>query len=334
MVALGATAIGCAAEAQIGGQVDFPSPDLPPADQDGDGIVDADDKCPTVKEDGKPPSPNDGCPNLDEDGDGIPVPQDKCPKEPETVNGHEDDDGCPDKKPLVQIVGQEVKINQKIIFKKDSAKIEPESNELLEAVAKIVKEHPELQLIEVGGHASKEGDDQYNRKLTQKRVESVVSALSERGVEKERLIPQGYGFHCPLAEGTTADALEQNRRVEFKILYRDNKNTDVQRGCGASEKAGIKLAPVAQILGGRAAAKAANDASKGAGKAGAGGGAAGGKAGAGTTGSAGGTTTGGTGTGKAGSGAPNSGGSGDAAGAGGMKRPTATAPKPPPSPAP
>lgn len=237
---MSALSIGCGAEAQLGGQVDFPAPELPPADQDGDGIPDPNDKCPTVKEDGKAPNPNDGCPNLDEDNDGIPVPQDKCPTEPETANGFEDEDGCPDKKPLVQIVGQEVKINQKILFKHDSAKIEPESNELLDAVAKIIKDHPELQVIEVGGHASQEGDDQYNRRLTQKRVESVVAALTERGVQKERLIPQGYGFHCALS----ATDHEQNRRVEFKILVRDGKLTDVQRGCETAAKAGITPKPI------------------------------------------------------------------------------------------
>ena len=241
---LGGGFLGCASEAQLTGQVDFPSPEMPPGDQDGDGIVDPQDKCPTVKEDGKPPSPNDGCPNLDEDNDGILVPTDKCPTQPETVNGFEDEDGCPDKKPLVQIVGQEVKINQKIIFKKDSANIEPESNELLEAVAKIIKEHPELQIIEVGGHASKEGDDHYNRRLTQRRVESVVAALTQRGVEKGRLLAQGFGFHCPIAQGDTPDALEQNRRVEFKILLRDGKLTEIERGCDAATKAGIKPKPV------------------------------------------------------------------------------------------
>ncbi|HMJ10695.1 MAG TPA: OmpA family protein [Polyangiaceae bacterium] len=233
---------GCQAEAAVQGNVETPPPPPPPPppDQDGDGILDADDKCAAEKEDGKPPSPNDGCPNNDEDGDGVANASDKCPTEPETVNEFEDEDGCPDKKPLVQLVGTEVRINQKIQFKHDSAAIEAESAPVLEAVGAIMKEHPDIQLVEVSGHASKEGDANHNKALTQKRVDSVVKALGEQGVAKNRLIAQGYGFYCLIDEGTEEANHEKNRRVEFKILQRDGKSTDVTRGCEVAEKAGIK----------------------------------------------------------------------------------------------
>jgi OOP family OmpA-OmpF porin len=237
-----ASVIGCHAEAQLGGEVNTPPPPPPPPppDQDGDGILDADDKCPTEAEDQKPPDPNDGCPNLDEDGDGIPIPQDKCPGEAETVNEFEDDDGCPDKKPLVQVVGTEVKINQKIRFKKNSDQIEPEAMEVVEAVAKVLKEHSEIQLVEVGGHASKEGNEFYNRTLSDRRVRSVRKELIKLGVEKERLVAVGYGYYCPRAEGDDEATHERNRRVEFKILYRDGKLTDAKRGCDAAAAKGVK----------------------------------------------------------------------------------------------
>lgn len=239
-----AAAVGCTAEAKMSGSFEAgtppPPPPAQPADDDGDGITNADDKCPNEKEDGKPPADKDGCPNLDEDGDKINVPQDKCPTEAETVNEFEDDDGCPDKKPLVQLVGQEVKINQKIQFKKGSAGIEDDSKPVLDAVAEVLKKNPDLQLVEVGGHASKEGDAGFNKNLTQKRVESVSKELVTRGVEKERLFSQGYGFYCPADAGETPEALEKNRRVEFKVLFRGGKATDMTRGCEAAEKAGVK----------------------------------------------------------------------------------------------
>lgn len=239
---LAAATAGCHAEASAGGKIETPPPPPPPPppDKDGDGILDADDKCADEKEDGKPPAPNDGCPSTDDDGDGVPNASDKCPTEKETVNEFEDEDGCPDKKPLVQIVGTEVRINEKIQFKHDSAAIEPASSPILDAVSATLKEHPEIQLVEVGGHASKEGDANHNKTLTQKRVESVVKALTERGIAKTRMIAQGYGSYCLLDPGADEAANEKNRRVEFKILQSDGKNTDVPRGCEAAEKAGIK----------------------------------------------------------------------------------------------
>jgi len=247
MLALGAgAAIGCAAEAKMSGSLEAgtaPTASAPPAtppDDDGDGVANADDKCPAEKEDGKAPDDKDGCPIQDEDGDGVLGAADKCPKEPETKNEFEDDDGCPDKKPLVMLVGQEVKISQKIQFKKGSAGIEDESKPILDAVADVLKKNTDLQLVEVGGHASKEGDAGFNKTLTQKRVDSVSKELVTRGVEKERLFSQGYGFYCPIDQGDTPEALEKNRRVEFKILFRGGKATDMTRGCEGAEKAGVK----------------------------------------------------------------------------------------------
>ena len=65
-------------------------------DQDGDGIPDTDDKCPTIPEDKDGFEDADGCPDPDNDGDRIPDEKDKCRSQPETINGFQDDDGCPD----------------------------------------------------------------------------------------------------------------------------------------------------------------------------------------------------------------------------------------------
>jgi OOP family OmpA-OmpF porin len=65
-------------------------------DQDGDGIADNQDKCPTLPEDKDDFEDDDGCLDDDNDGDRISDAVDKCPNQPETVNGLQDDDGCPD----------------------------------------------------------------------------------------------------------------------------------------------------------------------------------------------------------------------------------------------
>ena len=72
----------------------------PPAanghDLDGDGIADANDKCPDMPEDRDAFEDADGCPDPDNDKDGIMDMNDQCPNAPETMNGKKDDDGCPD----------------------------------------------------------------------------------------------------------------------------------------------------------------------------------------------------------------------------------------------
>jgi len=68
----------------------------PETDNDEDGIADTDDKCPDRPEDLDKFEDNDGCPEADNDKDGIPDLADRCPNEPENKNGWEDEDGCPD----------------------------------------------------------------------------------------------------------------------------------------------------------------------------------------------------------------------------------------------
>jgi outer membrane protein OmpA-like peptidoglycan-associated protein len=66
-------------------------------DRDGDGILDAQDRCPTVKEDRDGFEDRDGCPELDNDGDGLQDAQDRCPDLAEDVDGFDDADGCPER---------------------------------------------------------------------------------------------------------------------------------------------------------------------------------------------------------------------------------------------
>ncbi|MGE0787039.1 MAG: thrombospondin type 3 repeat-containing protein [Sandaracinaceae bacterium] len=65
-------------------------------DSDGDGIEDADDSCPSEREDVDGYEDEDGCPEADNDGDGHDDASDPCPDEAEDMDGFEDTDGCPD----------------------------------------------------------------------------------------------------------------------------------------------------------------------------------------------------------------------------------------------
>ena len=65
-------------------------------DNDRDGVLEANDQCPTVPEDRDGYQDSDGCPDPDNDSDGIPDASDRCVNEPEDRDQFQDDDGCPD----------------------------------------------------------------------------------------------------------------------------------------------------------------------------------------------------------------------------------------------
>lgn len=215
----------------------------PELDNDKDGIPDIQDACKNDKEDADGFEDTDGCPDPDNDRDGIPDARDKCPDKPETFNGFEDEDGCPDTGSVI-IKDNSIVILEKIKFQTNSAQILPESNSILDAVATTLNHNPEFLLLEVAGHADERSDDRYNLKLTQDRVNAVVRALVQRGVDKGRLRSKGYGEYCPEDPGHNEAAWEKNRRVEFKIVKTDKGPTGVELGCPLAAQKGVSPDPV------------------------------------------------------------------------------------------
>ena len=244
---LSAGAVGCG-EAKLAAKVEAKTPEpepKPPADADGDGVLDdGTDKCVGEKEDNLPPDPKDGCVSKDPDGDGILGDADKCPDKPETKNEFEDEDGCPDEKPRVQVTATEVKINEKILFEFGKSTIDKKSDDLIKNIAEVVIKHPQIEFIEIAGHADKVGSDPGNVILTKSRSAAVLAALVKNGVNAKRMRPVGYGRYCPVDPGDSEEAREKNRRVEFKILKMDGKETGVVTGCEEAAKNNIKPQPV------------------------------------------------------------------------------------------
>ena len=109
---------------------------------------------------------------------------DKCPNEPETYNGFEDDDGCPDKGKVIVRKGK-LEILDKIYFETDKDEIKPISFPLLDAIAATINGNPQIELIEIQGHADERGDDAHNLDLTERRAHSVQAAL-ERAQRRAR----------------------------------------------------------------------------------------------------------------------------------------------------
>lgn len=69
----------------------------PDPDNDNDAIADREDDCPLTAEDRDGFASNDGCPDLDNDGDGMADGEDECPSGAEDFDGFDDADGCPDR---------------------------------------------------------------------------------------------------------------------------------------------------------------------------------------------------------------------------------------------
>lgn len=131
-----------------------------------------------------------------------------------------------------------------IFYAFDKATLLPESKNALDSLILMLNENPNIT-IELSAHTDYRGAEAYNKKLSQKRAESVVKYLINHGIAPDRLTPVGYGEEKPKTirrkvaerypwlkendvlteefilklkpeQQETANAL--NRRTEFKVL--------------------------------------------------------------------------------------------------------------------
>ncbi len=216
----------------------------PDVDNDQDGIPDVKDgpreetgfgSCRDEPEDMDLFQDTDGCPEPDNDKDNICDPWvaekglsdryaeechdvDQCPDEPETYNNYKDEDGCPDIKPKALLTETSIVILEKVYFDFNKATIQPRSYPLLDEVVQILQSHSQVNLIRIEGHTDKIGTRGYNLGLSDRRARAVMKYLTDRGVEKTRLIAKGFGPDFPIDTNETQEGRDNNRRVEFNIL--------------------------------------------------------------------------------------------------------------------
>ncbi len=110
-----------------------------------------------------------------------------------------------------------IDLGGKIYFETAKDVIKEESFGLLEDVAAIMKEFPEIRKVRIEGHTDSRGNATYNQTLSDARAASVVRFLVERGVEPARLHSIGYGESRPVDTHDNERAWAQNRRVDFFI---------------------------------------------------------------------------------------------------------------------
>jgi OOP family OmpA-OmpF porin len=207
------------------GEIKQPEAPLTIKDSDGDGVMDALDKCPDtpagVKVDGSGcPLPevkneyvpmsldNNECPIKtdlpDRDRDGVEDSVDQCPNTP--CDFSVDEKGCP------------VKANLQIHFETNKAVITEYSAALVARFAEFLLQN-KGSLVHIIGHTDWRASDQYNMALSQRRAASVRDALIEHGVSASRLSTEGKGESEPIADNRTERGMALNRRTEVRLTY-------------------------------------------------------------------------------------------------------------------
>ena len=104
-----------------------------------------------------------------------------------------------------------------INFETGKSEIKPESQNIIDQVAGMLKENSGLK-ISIEGHTDNVGTPAANKTLSENRAKAVVAALVAKGIDKSRLNAKGWGQEKPAADNATEEGRAKNRRVEIVKL--------------------------------------------------------------------------------------------------------------------
>ena len=106
-----------------------------------------------------------------------------------------------------------------VLFRVGSAVLSSEAKGQLDQIAQQALQ-AKGYVLEIGGFASADGSVEANRRLSQRRADTVIRYLVENHqIPLRRIVtPYGYGESNPVADNTSREGREQNRRVEVKVL--------------------------------------------------------------------------------------------------------------------
>lgn len=107
-----------------------------------------------------------------------------------------------------------------ISFKAGSAELVPSSLSTLDRTIEGLKRNAKAK-VEIEGHTSSEGGEEFNRKLSEDRANSVRNYMVRKGISGERVTAVGYGYSRPKASNDTEEGRRQNRRIEIRVTNPD-----------------------------------------------------------------------------------------------------------------
>jgi outer membrane protein OmpA-like peptidoglycan-associated protein len=103
-----------------------------------------------------------------------------------------------------------------VLFETGSYNLRPAARERLAKVSGIMLAYPELRM-DVEGHTDSVGSDGYNQRLSEQRANSVREYFVQQGVPEASIGARGFGKSQPIADNTTPQGRQQNRRVELVL---------------------------------------------------------------------------------------------------------------------
>ena len=83
-------------------------------------------------------------------------------------------------------------------------------------IAEILRAYPQVK-VQIGGHTDNVADANYNLKLSRERATNTMNQIASMGIDRSRLDAEGYGETRPVADNSTDEGRQRNRRVDIRV---------------------------------------------------------------------------------------------------------------------
>ena len=103
-----------------------------------------------------------------------------------------------------------------ILFAVNKADLKADLKTSLAKVAGILSVYQQFN-VSIEGNTDNTGSEEHNMKLSQQRADNVKAFLVEQGIAAERLTAKGLGMTMPVADNSTKEGRQKNRRVDLVI---------------------------------------------------------------------------------------------------------------------
>jgi len=114
--------------------------------------------------------------------------------------------------------GQQVAvISGGLLFKTNSAELQPGVKRQLDEVANVLASEPKVSSVIIDGYTDDTGAPHINDPLSEKRATAVAEYLESRGISRDRFATRGLSTGNPVASNKTVEGRAMNRRVEIQV---------------------------------------------------------------------------------------------------------------------
>jgi OOP family OmpA-OmpF porin len=119
----------------------------------------------------------------------------------------------------IEAVPERITMAMEMEFDTNRAELRPEYRNELRKVVNFMKANPKVTATVEGHTSNQQGTAAQSMQLSQQRAQSVVNAMVDMGVDRKRLVPEGFGQTRRFAYNTSAEGRQENRRVNIILDF-------------------------------------------------------------------------------------------------------------------